>query len=179
MTAPKNDTNDVMRRFGAAAIGARLRRLTERIDDDCARIYKESGIQFEQRWLGLMNVLASQGPQSVGKLATMLGISHVSVSQSRKSLQKAGLILAETDAKDARTVHLRLSPKGERLFARVLPILEILMRVSVEANEEAGHALAALDRLDRALNRASLYDRYQALAQSAGKSESGSKRRKT
>src|SRR5258706_14829021 len=139
MTASKDrNLSDVTRQLGAAAVGGRLRRLSERIDEDCARIYADCGIDFEQRWLGLMNVLASQGPQSVGKLAVILGISHPSVSQSRKALQKAGLILAETDAKDARTIHLRLSPKGRRLFARVLPILELLITVSVEATDEAG-----------------------------------------
>jgi DNA-binding MarR family transcriptional regulator len=160
----ESDPVDIPRRLGAAAVGGRLRRLSERIDEDCARIYAEHGIDFEQRWLTVMYVLALEGPQSVGRLAAMIGISHASISESRKSLQKAGLVLAETDTKDARTVHLRLSAKGKRLFERVRPVMEVLMRVSVEANEEAGRPLEALDRMEAALNRQSLYDRFQALA---------------
>jgi len=153
--------------LGAAAIGGRLRRLSERIDEDCSRIYAENGIAFEQRWLGLLHLLAAEGAQSVGTLAAKLGISHASVSQSRKSLQKAGLITSEADPKDARSVRLRLSPAGKRLVARLSPIVEILRRVSVEANDEAGQPLAAIERLEQAMNRQSIYDRYQAMLKSA------------
>ena len=162
--------------LGAAAIGGRLRRLSERIDEDCSRIYAENGIVFEQRWLGVMNLLATEGSQSVGTLAAKLGISHASISQSRKSLQKAGFIIAQVDKKDARSVRLRLSPAGRRLFARISPIVEILRRISVEANEEAGHPLAAIERLEQAMNRRSLYERYQAIVSKKdanGRSESG------
>jgi len=160
-------------------VGGRLRRLSERIDEDCARIYAEQGIVFEQRWLGVIYVLALEGPQSVGKLATMMGVSHVSISQSRKSLQEAGLILAKADPKDARVVNLRLSPKGRRLFARLQPVMEILIRVSVEANEEAGRPLEALDRMEDTLNQRSLYDRFQVVALSMEKTGLKTKRRQS
>jgi MarR family transcriptional regulator, organic hydroperoxide resistance regulator len=167
---------DVIRNLGAAAIGGRLRRLSERIDEDCARIYAESGLEFEQRWLGMIYVLALSGPQSVGALAAKLGISHASVSQSRKSLQKAGLILAEVATNDARSVRVRLSPAGRRLYARVVPILEILKKISIEANEEAGQPLAAIERMEQALNRMSLYDRYQTIVRGMRKLGSGPRR---
>ncbi len=154
--------SDATRRHGAAAIGGRLRRLSERIDEDCARIYAEHGIRFEQRWLGVMSELAWAGPQSVGDLAAGLGISHVSVSQTRKSLEKAGLVLAKTDKNDARSQTLQLSAEGRRLFARLSPILDLLKEVSVELNAEAGQVLEAFDLLDGALNRRSLYERFQA-----------------
>ena len=153
---------DATRRHGTAAIGGRLRRLSENIDQDCARIYAEHGIRFEQRWLGVLTQLAWEGPQSVGRLAASLGISHASVSQTRKSLEKAGLILTKTDATDARSQTLRLSAGGKRLFARLSRILDDLKAVSVELNDEAGEALEALDRLDQALSRRSLYERFQA-----------------
>jgi DNA-binding MarR family transcriptional regulator len=163
------NTNDVTRELGAAAIGGRLRRLSERIDEDCSRIYAENGIDFEQRWLGFIHVLASEGPQAVGKLAVSLGISHASISETRQSLQKAGLIISETDRRDARSVQLSLSPAGRRLFARISPIVDILKRISVETNEEAGQPLAAIERLECAMNRMSLYDRYQIMKQMRNK----------
>ncbi|HWA92797.1 MAG TPA: MarR family transcriptional regulator [Rhizomicrobium sp.] len=152
---------DATRGHGAAAIGGRLRRLSESIDQDCARIYAENGIKFEQRWLGVLSQLAWEGPQSVGRLAASLGISHASVSQTRKSMEKAGLIRSKADANDARSQTLRLSAEGKRLFSRLSQILESLKAVSVELNEEAGQPLEALERLDDALSRRSLYERYQ------------------
>jgi DNA-binding MarR family transcriptional regulator len=174
--AQRNDDidDDATRRHGAAAIGGRLRRLSERIDEDCARIYSESGLKFEQRWLGLLSQLAWEGPQSVGTLAASLGISHASVSQTRKSLEKAGLIAAKADARDGRSALLRLTPAGKRLFARMSPLLAMLKEVSVELNDEAGHALAALERLDHALNRSSLYERYRILSESTRRTGRGS-----
>jgi DNA-binding MarR family transcriptional regulator len=170
MTQQKGKTaDDATRRHGAAAIGGRLRRLSERIDEDCARIYSDCGVRFEQRWLGFLSQLAWEGPQSVGMLAASLGISHASISETRKSLQKAGLIVARVNAEDKRSALLRLTPAGKRLFARITPILEVLKAVSMELNDEAGQALAALERLDRALNRSSLYQRYQILSSSSGR----------
>jgi len=74
---------------GAAAIGARLRRLSERIDRDAGRLYAEAGIDFEQRWFGVINLLALLGPRTVGELASFLGVSHASVSQVRRKSGRA------------------------------------------------------------------------------------------
>jgi DNA-binding MarR family transcriptional regulator len=154
---------DATKRHGAAAIGGRLRRLSERIDEDCARIYADHGIVFEQRWLGVMSQLGGHGAQSVGALAASLGISHASVSETRKSLERAGLIVSKPDMHDGRISILRLSASGRRLFARITRILESLRAVSAEINADAGGALDALDRLDATLNSRSLYDRFKAL----------------
>ena len=58
-----------------AAIGARLRRLSERIDREANAIYAEMDIEFEQRWFGVLNQLALSGPMSVGELAAVLGVA--------------------------------------------------------------------------------------------------------
>ena len=85
---------DRTRNYGPAAIGARLRRLSESIDEDAGRIYAELGIDCQQRWVGMLEQLAQGGAQSVGELATALGIRHSSVSQTRRSLEDAGLVSA-------------------------------------------------------------------------------------
>jgi len=141
------------------AIGARLRRLTERIDRDCARVYADLGLQFQQRWFGVLYQLAKEGSLSVGQLASNIGITHASVSETRKSLQAAGLISSRRDPADARSALLSLSPKGENLFARFTPLWLALGAASDELNREADRALSALDDLDKALDRLSLYDR--------------------
>src|SRR5688572_29276331 len=102
MAADRSDLPDYVRAAGPAALGARLRRLSSALDGDARRIYADFGIAFEQRWLGVLDLLSSQGPLTVGELATSLGISHPSVSQTRDSLAKAGLIAWEEDADDRR-----------------------------------------------------------------------------
>ncbi len=144
---------------GAAAIGARLRRLSERIDRDAIRLYEDLGVHFEQRWFGVINLLATSGPQTVGALAASLGVSHASVSQVRAALGDAGLISWTIDAEDARQRRLQLTDKGMTFVEQLTPIWRALSAAAIEINAEAGDALAAIARLETVLARSSLYDR--------------------
>ena len=152
---------DYTRKYGPAAIGARLRRLSESIDEDAGRIYSELGIVFQQRWVGILEQLDVRGVQSVGELAASLGIRHSSVSQTRRSLEEAGLVESDADPQDGRSRLLRLSLSGKQLVRRLKPLWRILNATSLELDKEAGGVIAALDRLDRALQRLSLYDRLK------------------
>jgi len=149
-------------RQGGSSIGGRLRRLSERIDRDAARLYADSGVTFEQRWFGVLDLLQRYGPLSVGELATPLGISHASVSETRKSLLRAGLIVATPNPADGRSRKLALSAEGRALMTRMAPLMEALIAVGAELDEEAAGVVAVLDRLDRVLDEASLYDRVRA-----------------
>jgi len=146
---------------GAAAIGARLRRLSERIDRDAGRLYAEAGIDFEQRWFGVINLLALLGPRTVGELASFLGVSHASVSQVRAALERAELTIWNEHPGDRRQRWLQLSAKGENLVARLTPLWKALITAALEINEEADDALAALERLETVLSRVSLYSRVK------------------
>ena len=152
---------DYTRKYGPAAIGARLRRLSESIDEDAGRIYVELGIDFQQRWVGILEQLHERGAQPVGELAASLGIRHSSVSQTRRSLEEAGLVESQVDPQDGRSRLLRLSGSGKELVRRLQPLWKILNATSLELDAEADHVIAALDRLDRALERLSLYDRVR------------------
>ncbi|MDB5973814.1 MAG: bacterial regulatory, arsR family protein [Nevskia sp.] len=154
-----HDASDYIRGQGSAAIGARLRRLSERIDRDAARVYAEAGITVELRWVGALKVLSLYGPLSVGELATSLGISHVSVSQTRNSLEKAGLASSIPDQEDARSRKVQLTAAGCRMIKQLEPLWKILEDVAAELDEEANRVVAALDRLDAALDRSSLHER--------------------
>lgn len=162
MSMPSKDTSGYTTRMGAAAIGARLRRLSERIDRDAARLYAEAGVDFEQRWFGVVNQLALFGPLTVGELATALGVSHAAVSQIRTGLAAAGLISWEADKANARMRRLSLTDEGRARVVQLEPLWKALSAVAVDLNDEALDALAALDRLERAATRLSLYDRVKA-----------------
>lgn len=150
---------DYIAEMGGAAIGARLRRLSGQIDADVARIYADMGIRFEQRWFGVINQLARSGPMSVSELASVLGISHASVSETRQSLARAGLIASAQDGQDARRRILALTPAGKTLVARMRPTWEMFDTVARQLDAEADNVTRALERLEQALQRRSLYDR--------------------
>ena len=150
---------DYTRNAGGAAIGARLRRLSEMVDGDTTRIYETLGIRFEQRWFGVLNQLALNGPATVSELASALRISHASVSQTRQSLEQEGIVLARPDPSDARRRTLKLSAAGRRLINQMRPLWQALETAALELNAEAGNVTRALDRMDDALASVSMFDR--------------------
>ncbi len=152
----KRRQGDFVQEMGPAALGAWLRRLSERIDREAGRAYDEAGVEFEQRWFGVLNQLALHGALTVGEIATALGVTHVAVSQVRQTLETAGLAVTEPDPNDRRSRKLRLSPRGQQLYLRMLPLWQEVARVSVELDREAGGVVGALVRLERALDRQSL-----------------------
>lgn len=164
----KATRGDYVRSQGSAAIGGRLRRLSERIDRDAGRVYADVGVTFEQRWFGVIHALFRHGPLSVGEVADLLGISHASVSQTRQSLAGAGLVAPQGDPDDGRRRTLHLTNAGRKLVERLTPIWEVLNTVAVELDAEARGVVDALERLEQALDRESLYDRAQRALQRDG-----------
>jgi DNA-binding MarR family transcriptional regulator len=150
--------------MGSAALGARLRRLSAAIDADAARVYAAQGIRFEQRWFGVLNQLALGGPMGVQDLANVLGITHVSVSQTRASLEKAGLVTSRADPEDSRRRILALSPSGQAMVERLRPLWDVFDEAARQLDAEAGEIVAALARLEQALARKSLHARITEIA---------------
>ncbi|TDW61456.1 MarR family protein [Novosphingobium sp. PhB55] len=153
---------DYSRAAGAAALGARLRRLSERLDRETAEIYVAQGIRFEQRWFGVLNQIVLNGPMTVGDIAEALCITHVSVSQARRALESAGLIQMAGDKADARRRLISLSAQGDALVAALAPLWAALSESAKELDAEAGHLVPLLDRLEDALDVRALSDRVAA-----------------
>ncbi|UIJ44810.1 MarR family transcriptional regulator [Sphingomonas cannabina] len=150
---------DYVAEMGGAALGARLRRLSATIDADASRVYAARGVRFEQRWFGVINQLALVGPLGVRQLADALGITHASVSETRQSLERAGLIASEADPSDARRRVLTLSPSGKALVAQLRPLWAAFDDAARALDAEAGRVTEALARLEDALARKSLFER--------------------
>jgi len=154
-----NETRARAGALGGATIGARLRRLSERIDRDANQVYADLGIRFEQRWMGVLDLLDRRGAMSVKSLATELRISHPSVSQTRASLLAASLVIEDEDPEDGRRRILRLGAKGRELVERLRPVWSALEAAGEALDREAGDLVEALARLEAALDRRSIAGR--------------------
>ncbi|MBB3693613.1 MarR family winged helix-turn-helix transcriptional regulator [Sphingomonas sp. BK580] len=157
-----NDGDDYSRAYGGLALAARLRRLSERLDRDGTRVYEAHGVRFEQRWYGVLRQLLANGPMTVGEIADTLRISHASVSEARRSLEREGILVATQCPSDARRRILDLTPAGRRLCDRLRPLWDDFNATALELNDEAGDLVRFLDRLEDALERRSMFDRMQA-----------------
>lgn len=101
----------------------------------------------EQQWR-VMRVLAETSGLRSKDLARRTLISSPSLSGVIDRLERARLVDRRRDARDARTVWVRLTPKGKRLFRTVGP--------EIEARYEEIRSRMAADELDtlyRALRR--------------------------
>lgn len=150
---------DYTKSMGGAALGARLRRLSETIDRDATRAYATLGIRFEQRWFGVLNQLALNGPMTVSELAAALRITRASVSQTRQSLEEANIVATQEHPSDARQRHLVLTKGGSVLIRRLKPLWQAMDAAALEVAAAAGDVVAALDRLDAVLTRQSMFER--------------------
>ena len=151
--------HDYSKEARCTVLGARLRRLSDQIERDCGKVYALNGVAFEQRWFGVLKQLQLHGPLSVGNLATLLGITHVSVIQTCQSMKKAGLITSTSAPHDARVRNIRLTKKARALIEELGPLWTKMNEAGERLNQEAGDVIALLDRLDEALTQRSLLDR--------------------
>lgn len=98
---------------------------------------------------------------TVGMLASALGISHPSVSETRRSLEAAGLIQASADSSDGRRRVLALTAHGRALVDRLSALWQAFDAAARALDAEAGGVTAALDRLEAALARQPLGERIR------------------
>lgn len=154
---------DYVAEMGGAALGARLRRLSAAIDAEVHRIYAARGIRFEQRWFGVLNQLALVGTATVRQLADALGITHASVSETRQSLENAGLVTSKPDPGDGRRRVLALSRAGTELVAELRPLWDAFDMAARELDAEAGGVTEVLARLEAALAQKTLAARVAAV----------------
>jgi DNA-binding MarR family transcriptional regulator len=160
--APTSDARyktDYIKAMGNAGIGARLRRVSDRIDRDASAVYAHLGIKFEQRWMGVIRLLDERGEMTVGELADALSITQPSVSQTLRSLKTAKLISELSDRQDRRRHIQRLTKLGKEFVDQVRPVWSALIEATRELDREGIDLITPLDQLENLLDRKSLFDR--------------------
>jgi DNA-binding MarR family transcriptional regulator len=163
----RQTSGDLVAAYGSAGVGARLRRLSERIDREARAVYKRAGIDFEQRWVGVLILLMERGAVTVGELAEALGIRQPSVSQTLRSLQAAKLVSARTDPRDPRRRIQSLTEAGLQLVEKARPVWEALMEAARDLDREGIDIVTPLAQIERELDKKSLYERALGYLRSA------------
>lgn len=165
--------DDFLRTLGQTALGSRLRRLLDRLNGPVSQLYRDE-IGFEQRWFALAMLLHHKGPTRIGDAAALLGHSHVAVIRTAREMSRAGLLTKRKDRKDGRASLIALSRDGEAMLSRVGALSARVDQAAGELLGEAAPAfMAALDRLDAALEAEGFSDR---LARTAAEQDAQGKR---
>ena len=151
---------DLLRQLGPLAVASRLRRLTEWLYKDGARIYREQSLDFEPRWFPLFYLLKESGEISVTRAAEALGLTHPAVNQIAGEMSKRGLLESASDKKDKRKRLLRLSQKGRKALSVLEPVWKDFNAAAGQLLSEAGtDFLATVGRIEDALKEKGMYER--------------------
>ncbi len=106
-------------RAGKMALGSRLRRLSERLTEDAALVYKLYENDLQPKWFPVFYVLSQVKDQSVTAIATDIGHSHPSVSKIICEMASTGLVNVKNDKADGRRSVVSLSKKGKDIAERI------------------------------------------------------------
>lgn len=147
---------------GKAALGSRLRMLTETITEDAAQIFKLYDTPLQPKWFPVFYVLSEGGEKTITAIAQEIGHSHPSVSKIITEMRKKGLVAEKKDKTDGRRNMVSLTKKGTDINANLKEQL-IDVGNAVEAiSAQASHDLwKAIQEWEYLLQQQSLLDRVR------------------
>ena len=146
------------------SIVTRMRSILERLHSDSRKTYQYYGFaDLNAHWFGPLTLLRKHGPLGVKQISTALQLAAPSVTQSLKSLENEGLIRFEKDPSDGRKKTVHLTAKGEQTVQKLEPLWDAFLQVAHDLDKESEGILAALDRLDAAITRMTVFDRVRSL----------------
>ena len=92
------------------------RAMSRRFDEAMKPLGLRSG-QFS-----LLMSLNRKEPPTLGSVSDLLGMDRTTLTSNLKPLERRGLVVSRSDAKDRRTRRLSLTGKGQALLAAAVPI---------------------------------------------------------
>jgi DNA-binding MarR family transcriptional regulator/predicted GNAT family N-acyltransferase len=148
--------------IGKLALGSRLRRLSETLTEDAARIYALYDVALDPKWFPVFYVLSQKQSASITEIAQMIGHSHPSVSQIVKEMNKSGLTTTQKDPADARVTVAQLSNAGRQLIPKIETQHNDVAQVVEGLLLETQHDLwKAIEEFEFLLAHQSFFDRVQ------------------
>lgn len=153
---------DFYSQTGKLALGSRLRRLSENLTDDAAKIYTLYGVALDPKWFPVFYVLSHQEEASITEIAQIIGHSHPSVSQIVKEMSQRGLTIIDKRVEDARVSVVKLSDVGKQLIPQIeRQQLDVTQTVEELLSETQHDLWKALEEVEFLLTHQSFFDRVK------------------
>lgn len=151
---------DLVRELGELALGSRMRRLRERMDNDISAIYKIIGIDFKAKWFSTLYLLNIEQSMTLTGIADSLGFTHPAVNKIVAEMTRKGLLDSSIDEKDRRRRVLKLTRKGRNIARYLTPVWEEIRSVVCELVGSVEHnLLKAIDDIEKRLDEKEMYER--------------------
>lgn len=153
---------DFIKQLQELALGTRLKRLSDTLMGDVAKIYKDEHLEFEPRWFTMLFLLNKEKSLSIIEIADRLKLSHPAVVQFANQMKSKNYVLEKKDKNDARKRMLAISTKGKLLIEKLQPILVQIENSTRELLQESGiDVLYAIEKIEKSLQTQSMYDRVK------------------
>ena len=135
-------------------------RVLSGIDEEIARVYAENGIpDLKPTWAMEIIRLHVRGPMTIAELARSVERTHSAMSQKVAAMRAAGW-LETSPGPDARSKKVTLTPKAERIAARLAAEWRATEASITELEAEIPYPLTRVaDDISAALARTSFHDR--------------------
>lgn len=151
---------DYFDELGEVALGSRLKRLSDKMMGDAAKIYRYAGHNMRPRWFTLMSLLHNKNQVSVVEAANLLGLTQPCISQFSREMDNAGFLQFTSDPDDLRRKIMSLSKKGIKQYNKMQPVRKAVRQSAIELCTEAEQNFyQALKKFEKAYERKSLYKR--------------------
>lgn len=155
---------DFFEELGPAALGSRLRRLSEQMTGQAAEVYALYHLAFEPRWFPVFYVVAAQPGRHVGEIAERIGHTHAAISQVIKELAKHDLVSIQRGEADMRRSLVTLTEKGKQLWPSLQQQASDVSQATKSLLAETRHNLwEAIGEMEYALSRSGLASRVKAI----------------
>ena len=148
-----------LRKIGALGLNFRLKRLSDLLQKDINRLYKELDVPLEPSWFLVLYFLQQYGPTPVTRVGKGLGVSHPAIIKVSRELIAAGHVAIYKDGKDKRKRVLALTSSGRAIFSSLAPVWNGLQRAFEQVSREIEKS-TYLGELEKAFFSQSLRDRF-------------------
>ena len=153
---------DLINTLEELALASRLKRLSDRLMEDMAEIYREANADFQPRWFTTFMVLDRKDGQTITEIAKQLGISHTAVNKIVTDMVRHDLVDRKKDSSDERRVHISLTRKGHNTRRELDELWKGVKRANAELLTDAGaDLLDDLRKVEEALDRQDMGNRMR------------------
>ncbi|QSE96059.1 bifunctional helix-turn-helix transcriptional regulator/GNAT family N-acetyltransferase [Fulvivirga lutea] len=152
---------NILNDIGYLSIGSRLRRIYEKLQIDGDKIYSELGLNFKSSWFAVFYALSKQDNQSITQLANQIAFTHITVKNIVRELEASKLVKITANKTDKRSKVVSLTPKGEQLKIKLLPVWESFGRTLKDLFQVDNTFINALTEIDQLLEAKPLASRFK------------------
>jgi len=148
---------------GKMAVGSRLRKLSETLTEDAAKVYLTYEVDLEPRWFPVFYTMCKNSRLGVMEIAQNIGQSHASVSQMIKQMKKKGLLSEAKDTGDGRRTVMELTEKGKQVRAKLdVQMLDVKSASEELLSEMQYDMWKSIEEMEFLLEKKSLFERVTA-----------------